>query len=81
MDGATRAMVVNPNAMLVTATRVFAGSLGDGLFVYDMASGRWSQVTAGLPSLNVTAMAEHDGEFYVGTENGVVHIAEARLAP
>jgi ligand-binding sensor domain-containing protein len=85
MDGAIseagRAMVINPNAMLVTEQHVFAGSLGDGLFVYDRASRRWSQVKAGLPSLNVTAMAERDGELYVGTENGVVHIAEARLAP
>ena len=81
MDGATRAMEINPNAMLVTARHVFAGSLGDGLFVYDRVSKRWSQVKAGLPSLNVTALAEHDGELYVGTENGVVHIAEARLAP
>jgi ligand-binding sensor domain-containing protein len=81
MEGATRAMEINPNAMLVTARHVFAGSLGDGLFVYDRASQRWSQVKAGLPSLNVTAMAEREGELYVGTENGVVHIAEARLAP
>ena len=81
MDGVTRAMEINPNAMLVTERHVFVGSLGDGLFVYDRASGRWSQVKAGLPSLNVTAMAERDGELYVGTENGVVHIAEARLAP
>ncbi len=81
MDGGTRAMEINPNAMLVTERQVFAGSLGEGLFVYDRAGGRWSQVTAGLPSLNVTALAEHDGELYVGTENGVAHIAEARLAP
>jgi len=81
MDGATRAMEINPNAMLVTARHVFAGSLGEGLFVYDRAGGRWSQVRAGLPSLNVTALAEHEGELYVGTENGVAHIAEAELAP
>ncbi len=81
MEGATRAMEVNPNAMLVTERHVLAGSLGEGLFVYDRAIQRWSQVKAGLPSLNVTAMTERDGELYVGTENGVVHIAEARLAP
>jgi ligand-binding sensor domain-containing protein len=81
MDGATRPMEINPNAMLVTARHVFAGSLGEGLFVYDRTSGRWSQDKVGLPSLNVTALAEHEGELYVGTENGVAHIAEARLAP
>lgn len=79
MDGLPKGAVINPNAMLVTAQHVLAGSLTDGLLVYDRASQQWSQVTAGLPSKNVTAFAEHDGEIYVGTENGIAHIAEARL--
>jgi ligand-binding sensor domain-containing protein len=36
-------------------------------------------MTAGLPSENVTAMAERGGEIYVGTENGLVRIAERAL--
>jgi len=76
MDGATRTMVVNPNAMLATGSHVFAGTLESGLWVWSRATGRWRQVTAGLPSKNVTALAEHDGEIYVGTENGLVRIAE-----
>ena len=79
MNGANRTAVINPNAMLVTPQHVLAGSLADGLLVYDRASRRWSQVVAGLPSRNVTAFAERDGEIYVGTENGIVRIAEARL--
>jgi len=79
MDGLPKGAVINPNAMLVTAQHVLAGSLTDGLLVYDCVSQRWSQVTAGLPSKNVTAFAERDGEIYVGTENGIAHIAEARL--
>jgi hypothetical protein len=79
MDGVGGPMEINPNAMLVTGRHVFAGSLGGGLFVYDRGSDRWSPVTAGLPSLNVTALAAHDGEIYVGTDNGVVRVAEARL--
>jgi len=79
MDGLPKGAVINPNAMLVTAQHVLAGSLTDGLLVYDRATQRWSQVTAGLPSKNVTAFAERDGEIYVGTENGIAHIAEARL--
>lgn len=79
MDGATRSMVVNPDAMLTTANHVFAGTLGDGLWVWSRWSGRWKQVTAGLPSENVTALAEHDGEIYVGTENGLMRIAEHAL--
>jgi len=79
MDGLPRGVVINPNAMLVTPQHVLAGSLTDGLLVYDRASQRWSQVTAGLPSKNVTAFSERDGEIYVGTENGIAHIAETRL--
>jgi ligand-binding sensor domain-containing protein len=71
--------VINPNAMLRTAQHVFAGTLDDGLLVYDLSSRRWTHIVAGLPSRNVTAFAERNGELYIGTENGIVHIAEARL--
>jgi hypothetical protein len=79
MDGVTRSMVVNPNAMMVTSNHVLAGTLSDGLLVWSRTSGRWRQVTAGLPSENITALAEHEGEIYVGTENGLVRIAEHLL--
>jgi hypothetical protein len=79
-EHATRAMEVNPNAMLVTPSHVLAGTLSDGLYIYDRDTGRWRQWTAGLPSMNVTALAEHDGEIYIGTDNGLVRIAERSLA-
>lgn len=81
MDGAPRDLIVNPNAMLVSGTRLYAGSLDRGLWVYSAASARWSQVTAGLPSLNVTALAEREGELYAGTDNGLVRIQEVKLIP
>ena len=65
--------------MLVTERHVLAGSLEGGLLVYDRSTQRWSSVTSGLPSRDVTALAERGGEIYVGTENGLVRIAEARL--
>jgi hypothetical protein len=34
---------------------------------------------AGLPSLNVTALAIHKDVVYVGTENGLVKISEDKL--
>ena len=67
---------VNPNAMLATARAVYAGSLSSGLYVYDRAAGRWSEVRAGLPSANVTALAERGGYIYVGTDNGLVRFRE-----
>jgi ligand-binding sensor domain-containing protein len=70
---------INPNAMLVTAGYVFAGSLGEGLYVYDRQSERWTIIHDGLPSLNVTALAAASGYIYIGTDNGLVRIPEQKL--
>jgi hypothetical protein len=71
--------VVNPNAMTVSGGQLYAGSLDRGLFVFDRASGRWTHTAIGLPSKNVTALAAGDGYVYVGTDNGLVRIAEGAL--
>jgi ligand-binding sensor domain-containing protein len=70
---------VNPNAMLVTPDFVLAGTLGKGLYLYNRESGRWSVITQGLPSLNVTALASANGYIYIGTDNGLVRIPERML--
>lgn len=72
-----RGFEVNPNAMLATANYVLAGTLGGGLYVFDRANGRWTALSAGLPSSNVTALAAAGGFLYIGTDNGLVRI-EAR---
>jgi len=71
--------VINPTAMLVTNSAVYAGTLGQGLAVYDRASSRWVFETRGLPSLNVTALAASNGCLYVGTDNGLVRVVEKEL--
>lgn len=71
--------VVNPNAMLASGERIYAGTLGRGLFIFDRATGRWTATTMGLPSRNVTALAAGGGYLYIGTDNGLVRIAEAAL--
>jgi ligand-binding sensor domain-containing protein len=76
---ATGGFNVNPNAMMATESRVYAGTLGQGLYVYDRTLGRWTAVTAGLPSTNVTAIAARDGYIYVGTDNGLVRFPEPNL--
>jgi len=72
-------LIVNPNALAVSEGQVYAGTLGGGLFVFNRASGRWTNVTLGLPSKNVTALAACAGCLYVGTDNGLVRIAEGAL--
>jgi ligand-binding sensor domain-containing protein len=71
--------VVNPNAMATSGGQLYVGSLDRGLFVYDRASGRWTNTTLGLPSKNVTALATGGGYLYAGTDNGLVRIAEGAL--
>ena len=68
---------VNANAILTTERAVYAGSLAGGLYIYERASGRWRNMTAGLPSNNVTALAAHNGYIYAGTDNGLVRFREA----
>jgi len=76
---ASDAFVVNPNAMLVTESHIYAGTLDRGLYVCDRGIDRWTTVTAGLPSRNVTALAARDGYLYIGTDNGLVRILEQNL--
>jgi len=80
-ETASGPLEINPNAMLVTSSYVLAGTLGDGLYLYDRQSGRWSVIRSGLPSLNVTAFASASGYIYVGTDNGLVRIPERKLQP
>ncbi len=79
LPGGTGKFEVNPNAMVAGPNRIYAGALGLGLGVYDRGAGRWTWITAGLPSANVTALALHGGYLYVGTDNGLVRIAEHGL--
>jgi ligand-binding sensor domain-containing protein len=78
-NGTPRDLVINPNALFATSTHLYAGTLGHGMLVYSQAAGRWSAITAGLPSLNVTSFAARNGELYIGTDNGLERIAEANL--
>jgi ligand-binding sensor domain-containing protein len=70
---------VNPNAMAQTSDTLYVGSLGEGLWVYSKPTDRWTNVTAGLPSLNVTAVAAGNGFVYAGTDNGLVRFREGEL--
>jgi ligand-binding sensor domain-containing protein len=78
-DATKTGLVVNPTAMVADGRVALAGTLGQGLLVGDSTATRWRTITAGLPSLNVTALAIRNGIVYVGTENGLVKIPEEKL--
>lgn len=80
-DNASGEIVVNPNAMLVTRRHVLAGTLGEGLYLYDRETQQWTAIKDGLPSLNVTALTQSADTVYVGTDNGLVRIEEQNLHP
>lgn len=72
-------VVINPNALVASPTRVYAGSLDRGVLVYESTEDNWHFLIEGLPSANVTALARANDTLYVGTDNGLVRASEAEL--
>ncbi len=70
---------INPNAMVTTDRAIYAGTAGQGLAVLRAGEERWHFIQAGLPSLNVTALAARNGVLYVGTDNGLVSAIEREI--
>jgi len=70
---------VNPLAMVTDGDRIYAGTLGRGLYIYDRSTGRGRFSTVGLPSGNVTALAARGGILYIGTDNGLIRVPEAEI--
>lgn len=70
---------INSNAMAATPRAIYAGTLGRGLAVFNRASERWSFISNGLPSGNVTALTAAGTYLYIGTENGLVRIPEQQI--
>jgi ligand-binding sensor domain-containing protein len=73
---------VNPGALVPFADRVWVGTVERGLMVSPRLrpgedEGRWRALTAadGLPSDDVTALAEDDGALWVGTRGGIARVA------
>lgn len=65
---------VNQNAMHYDGNRLYVGTSDRGLLVYNTRDRRWTRVSAGLASQNVTAITSDDRFVYVGTFNGLVRI-------
>ena len=65
--------------MTASAQALYAGTAGSGLAVLIKGQERWRFTTDGLPSANVTALDLHNGDLYVGTDNGLLQLPEASL--
>jgi ligand-binding sensor domain-containing protein len=72
---------INPNALAASHGALYAGTAGQGLAILRAGDQHWQFITAGLPSLNVTALDIHAGRLYIGTDNGLVRIGENTLLP
>ena len=65
---------VNQNAMCYDGERLYVGTSDRGLLVYNTRDRKWTRVSAGLASQNVTAITSDERFLYVGTLNGLVRI-------
>jgi ligand-binding sensor domain-containing protein len=74
-----RGVEINPNAMISSSARVYAGTLDRGLLVFEPSTEAWRFVAEGLPSKNVTALALGPDVLYVGTDNGLARTNEREL--
>jgi ligand-binding sensor domain-containing protein len=65
---------VNQNAMQAEDDRLYVGTSDRGLLVYNGRARRWSRLSSGFPSQNVTTIASNSAYIYVGTMNGLIRI-------
>ena len=65
---------VNQNALLADGERILVGTADKGILIYNTRSRRWTRITSGLPSQNVTALAGDERFIYAGTLNGLARI-------
>jgi ligand-binding sensor domain-containing protein len=65
---------VNQNAMHFDGERLYVGTSDSGLLVYNVRERRWSRISGGLSSQNVTSITSTDRFIYVGTLNGLMRI-------
>lgn len=71
---------VNPNAMHSDGNRLYVGSLGNGVYVLDLASREWQRLRRGLTALDVGAIASDERYIYFGTSNGLARFERRSLA-
>lgn len=84
-DGSTFAQRFQPpqatrmtgiTALYAEGTRLYVGTLAQGLFIWREGSLQHLPPASGLPSPHVTAFAWHDGHLYVATDAGIARLTQ-----
>ncbi|MBI3652734.1 MAG: hypothetical protein HY231_17060 [Acidobacteria bacterium] len=65
---------VNQNAMHFDGEKLYVGTSEKGILVYNTREHLWTRISAGLASMNITAITSDDRFIYVGTLNGLTRI-------
>jgi ligand-binding sensor domain-containing protein len=63
---------INNNAMILSDNMLFAGTLSDGIIMYNYDTGEWQRFSGALPSRNVTAFLSIGNKLVIGTDAGLV---------
>ena len=71
---------VNQNAMHYDGERLYVGTSDRGVLIYNTRARRWSRISSGFASQNVTAIASDDQFIYIGTMNGLVRLEKRILS-
>jgi hypothetical protein len=62
---------INNNAMILSANMLFAGTLSDGIVVYNFNTKEWQRFSGTLPSRNITSFLLLGNRLVVGTDAGL----------
>jgi Secretion system C-terminal sorting domain len=67
---------VVPTSMAFFGTKILLGTLGQGVFIREVASGNWVAANTGLTNLKVTSVTSNNAKIFVGTEGSGVFVSD-----
>lgn len=69
-----------PTSLAFYGSKILLGTLGQGVFTKEVASGSWSAVNTGLTNLNVTSVVTNGKKLFAGTDGSGVFVADLDAA-
>ncbi|AEE52932.1 T9SS type A sorting domain-containing protein [Haliscomenobacter hydrossis] len=68
------------SSMAFYGSKILMGTLGQGVFTREVASGSWTAVNTGLGNLRVTSVATNGSKLFAGTDGAGVFVANLDAA-